>query len=591
MKNESKLMCIVRNNFNSFKEVNKAIFNCKNANKLRIFIASSIILLGISIKIISPVIMKNIIDEFSGNNQSYLIIILLLSLCFIWILSQIFQHIREILFFSVTENIIRVIALNIFNKFIRMPISSYHQGSSSRLLDLYYKIRNSVPDVIWGVYCLIFPTLIEVLSSSIILFFLYDIFYPLILFLVIAFYCAFGIITINWSVKSQYQAHEAGEATLSHMLDTSLNFENIKYFDNYHHEVNRCDLILKKQETSEYKHKKYMEIVKMGQSLIIGCGFTFITMYSGISVISGKLKIGDFILINGYLLQFVSPLELLGFIIRDVWRGLTSITRALEISNNFVQKGDFIIKNQDVKKVEKIAFNLVSFNYGERKVIHRLTLGVRKGETIAIVGPTGAGKSTIAKLLLRVVYPKHGEIKINDTNINTIPGEEFYKKVGVVPQDIMLFNDSIRYNLLYANLDSSSEEVNKAVELSCLDSFIKKQPKSLDTIIGERSLKISGGEKQRIGIARLFLRMPEICILDEATSALDLHTEAIVMRNIANHLKNSIKIIITHRLTATMHADRIVVLHEGNIVQEGSHQDLLNKKGIYADLWKEQEKS
>jgi ABC-type transport system involved in Fe-S cluster assembly fused permease/ATPase subunit len=337
-----------------------------------------------------------------------------------------------------------------------------------------------------------------------------------------------------------------------------------------------------------------MEVVQIGQSLIIGLGLIILIYIAGKQVLLGIYDISDFVLINGYILQFATPLSHMGFIARNIRRGINELTGVIEIYSikRVVPLNYYYSNSQPLKKLESIEFKNVSFGYNSSHLILKnISFHLELGKTIGIVGATGSGKSTLSNLLFNFYEAQSGSILINNKNIQDVQSESLCKLFGIVPQDLMLFNATIYENILFARPDASKEEVEQVIELVQLGSFIKKLPNHYNTMVGERGLNLSGGEKQRIAIARVLLKQPSLYIFDEATSSLDILTEETIMKKIAPIIKNSAVLIVAHRLSTVVNADEILVLNNGVVEEQGTHVFLLKKGGFYASMWRNHEKN
>lgn len=394
---------------------------------------------------------------------------------------------------------------------------------------------------------------------------------------------------MEWSTAAQRIANEKNLQAGARVVDSLLNFETVKYFCNQKFEYEQTDRILKERENAATNYHITTELIHLGQGLVLGVGLITLTWMTGNNVIKGNMNVSDFILVNGYLLQFVTPLSWFGYILRKIRKGLTdmeAVFNILQLKPEITDAPhalDLVIENAT------ISFDHVSFGYDSRRpILKDVSFVVPAGQTVAIVGSTGSGKSTIARLLFRFYDVSEGSILINGHDIRSITQESLQKIMGIVPQDTVLFNNTLYYNIAYGNPNCPPEDVEKAVQLAHLDSFIKRLPDGLNSMVGERGLKLSGGEKQRVAIARVLLHNPKIYIFDEATSALDTHTEQEIQKNLEEISSDSTTLIIAHRLSTVTYADTIIVLEHGSIAEQGSHKELLKKNGLYAKLWEKQ---
>jgi len=406
-------------------------------------------------------------------------------------------------------------------------------------------------------------------------------------------YLLFSYYAISRTAKFHNIYNEKRSQASARILDSLLNFETVKYFQNKDYDYEQCNTCLHEQEKAGIAKYFSETIVQLGQSIIIGIGLMYLTTISGNAVIAGKMNIGDFILINGYLLQFVIPLNHIGYILHQVRNGLNHMKKALDLIalKPEIQDNPVHAIKMNIKKPE-INFENVSFGYNtKRKILKGISFTVPAGKTVAIIGPTGSGKSTVIRLLFRFYDVTHGKILVNGHDLRNISQKSLHSAIGIIPQDTILFNNTIYYNIAYGCPSASKKDVEEAIKLSKLDNFIKSLPEGYNTEVGERGLKLSGGEKQRVAIARAILKQPKIFLFDEATSSLDVQTEQDIQHSIKKISTQSTTLIIAHRLSTIVHADEILVLSKGLIAERGNHQSLLNLNGLYTSLWKQQEKT
>jgi ABC-type transport system involved in Fe-S cluster assembly fused permease/ATPase subunit len=372
------------------------------------------------------------------------------------------------------------------------------------------------------------------------------------------------------------------------MIDSLLNFETVKYFNNETFESNRLDKSLEEYELAANQSRHSLSLLNIAQTFIIMFGITIMLVMSAYGIKNGGIDVGGFVVINAYMLQLYQPLNWLGSVYREIRQALTDMENMFSLLE-VPATSQINLENLPENKVTEIRFKDVSFDYDVRRtIIKNITFTVPNGKKVAIVGPTGAGKSTISRLLFKFYSPKDGGIYINEININKISQESLRKIIGVVPQDTVLFNDTIFYNIAYGNTGATKEEIVSAAKNADIHNFISILPDGYETIVGERGLKLSGGEKQRVAIARTILKNPKIFFFDEATSALDTSTEKEIQKNLENVSKNKTTLIIAHRLSTAANADNIIVLDKGAIIEEGTHNTLIQKKGKYFEMWEKQ---
>jgi len=550
-----------------------------------------IIILNLSI----PLVLKEVISKLStpDKGMAYQLSLLLIAYGIIWTLSQVIQQVRQIIMIRPLEKCIRLFCSQVFEHLHSLPMKFHLSRKTGAIANALERAQWGFPDVFWGLFLFIIPTIIELFLAATILCYFYGAIYGFILLFIATIFIAFTLFATQRASYFQTLANEQHSHTNANIFDSLLNFANVKYFDNKKYEVLKCDNYLKTRENLLVKSISSMEFVRIGQSLIMGLGLIILTYTAGRQTFLNVYGISDFILINGYALQFVAPLNQMGIIARNIRRGINELTNILEIYNTKPTISQSSGKSpKPLKELESIEFNDVSFAYDStRFVLKDVSFHLQAGKTIGIVGETGSGKSTISQLLFNFYDVNSGKILINNELIQNLRPESLHKLFGIIPQDITLFNSTIYENILFGKPNASQEEVEEAIELAHLGPLLKKLPYHYDTIVGERGLKLSGGEKQRIAIARVLLKRPSLYIFDEATSSLDLSIEASIMKSLAPILRSSTSIIIAHRLSTVINADEILVLHNGVIKERGNHTFLLKQGGIYTTLWKTHEEA
>ncbi|MBW8308813.1 MAG: ATP-binding cassette domain-containing protein [Candidatus Paracaedibacteraceae bacterium] len=551
-------------------------------------ISCGLIFVSIVLDLSIPIVLKEIVSKLASPDKSmtYQLTLLLVAYGVIWILSQTIQNVRQIIMIRPLEGSIRLFCSKLFDHLHSLPMKFHLDRKTGALTNALERAQQGFPEIFWGLFLFVIPTIIELFLAGMILCYFYGIIYGFILLFIATVSVIFTLYATEWVSYLQILSNEQRSKTNANIVDSLLNFASVKYFNNKDHEVFKCNLHLKKREKLLVQYISSMEFVRIGQNLIIGLGLIIFTYTAGKQTLLNIYNVSDFVLINGYVLQFAAPLSHMGAIARSIRRGLNELTGIMEIYNAKPKNSRHTEKDyQSLEKLESIKFENVSFGYDpSRLVLKDLSFHLPAGKTIGIVGATGSGKSTISNLLFNFYDINSGNILINNKDIQTLSTESLYKLLGIVPQDITLFNTSIYENILYARPNASKEEVEEVIELAQLESVLKKLPHHYDTVVGERGLKLSGGEKQRIAIARVLLKRPSLYIFDEATSSLDLSTEDTIMKNIAPILKNSTSIIIAHRLSTVVNVDEILVLHDGVVEERGTHMALLKKNGIYAAL-------
>ena len=433
---------------------------------------------------------------------------------------------------------------------------------------------------------IILPTVIEVLLVGAILLVTYDINFTLITFSTIIIYILFTLKVTNWRMNFRHDMNRLDSEANSIAVDSLLNYETVKYFNNEKYEIKRYSDVLFKWENAAMQSMTTMSLLNFGQAIIITIGVTFIMIFASSGVVDGSMTLGDLVLVNALMLQLFVPLNTLGIVYRQITYALADMNMLLKLLDKNIE----IIDKEDAKdlvvKSGNIKFKNVSFSYNDnRSILKNISLDVPAGKKIAIVGPSGAGKSTIGRLLFRFYNSNKGTISIDGQNIINCTQFSLHENIAVVPQDTVLFNESILFNIQYADNNSSKEDVIKAATLANIHHFIDSLPQKYNTVVGERGLKLSGGEKQRIAIARAVLKKPKIILFDEATSSLDSKSESKILSSMNAISKDISSLVIAHRLSTIKDAHHIYVLDNGNIIESGNHNHLLSIKGLYFQMW------
>ncbi len=557
-------------------------------------ISFGLILVSIFLNLSIPLILKEVVSTLSAPDKSmtYQLALLLVAYGIIWTLSQTIQQVRHIIMVTPLEKSVRLFCTKLFDHLHSLPMKFHLDRKTGAITNALERAQNGFPNIFWGLFLFVIPTIIEVILASLILCYYYGLVYGFILIFIAAAFIIFTLYSTEWATQFQNLCNDQQSETNANIVDSLLNFASVKYFNNKSYETLKCENHLRKREKLLVKSLSSMEFVRIGQSFIIGCGLVWLTYTAGKQTLLSVYNVSDFILINGYVLQFAAPLSFMGFVARDIRKGLNDFASIMEIYNTKLLTSppdkSFVL----TKQVDKIEFQNVSFGYEpSRLVLKDVSFELHAGKTLAIVGPTGSGKSTISSLLFRFYNAHAGTIFVNNKDIQEVNTESLYNLLGIVPQDVILFNTTIYENILYARPNAQKEEVEEAIELAQLGAVLQKLPHHYDTVVGERGLKLSGGEKQRIAIARVLLKRPSLYIFDEATSSLDLSTEETIMNNITSIIKDSTSLIIAHRLSTVVNADEILVLNNGFVEERGTHTSLLKQQGFYAYLWQTHEEA
>ena len=541
----------------------------------------------------TPLILGRSVDSLtelsSGINLLMLIpIALIISYGVARIASLTFEGMRDALFSKVSQHAIREVSLTIFKHLHSLSLQFHLNRQTGALSKFIDRGTKGIDFLLRYVIFNVVPTFIEIILVSIILLNLYGYFYALITIITITIYVILTFIITQWRVQFRRDMNSADNSVSTKMIDSLLNFETVKYFNNENHEFNRLDVSLKKYELAANKSRHSLSLLNIAQIIVIMSGITIMLVMTAFGIRSNDISIGGFVVINAYMLQLYQPLNFLGSVYREIQQSLVDMENMFNLLDEKSKVKDSL-KQLKINSKTEIKFSNISFGYDERRtVIKDISFEVPNGKKVAIVGPTGAGKSTISRLLFRFYDPTNGSIYINDENINSISQHSLRKIIGVVPQDTVLFNDTIHYNISYGDPKASEDDIINAAKNADIHNFVISLPDGYETIVGERGLKLSGGEKQRVAIARTFLKNPKILFFDEATSALDSTTEKEIQKNLENISKNKTTLIIAHRLSTAAYADNIIVLDKGSIIEQGSHNYLLDLKGKYFEMWEKQ---
>ena len=564
--------------------------------KIRLILAICFLIFAKLANVSVPIFLGKAVDSLDELNKDSLIVFIPIVFIAAYGIARFlhagFGEIRDALFARIGQNAIRRAALKIFEHLHNLSLKFHlnrQTGALSRIID---RGIGAIDFILRFVTFNIFPTLLEIILVCLILLNLFSWYFSIITFFVILFYISFTFIVTEWRVQIRKKMNDADNIRGQKSIDSLLNYETVKYFNNENFESSNYDKSLEEYEKFAIKSAISLNFLNLGQALIISIGIIGMMILTVYQIQSNEMSIGDFIIVNTYLIQLSIPLNFIGFVYWQIKQSLvdmenmfTLLNEKTEITDNIDAK-DLIISNASV------TFKNVSFHYDEkRKIIKDISFKIYPNQTVAIVGPTGAGKSTISKIFFRFYDPTSGTILIDNQDIRKVTQKSLRKQIAVVPQDTVLFNETLFYNISYGNPNSSKEEIVQVTKMAKLHDFIESLPDGYNTIVGERGLKLSGGEKQRVAIARALLKKPKIFFFDEATSSLDTKTEKEIQNNLENLSKNITTIIIAHRLSTVKNADNIIVLDNGEIAETGNHKKLLELNGLYSNLWKQQEKN
>ena len=564
--------------------------------KLRVILAIGALLLSKVASTLVPFAYKGVIDSLdtSGADAALILglavpIVLVIAYGLGNIIDAGFQQLRDVLFASVGQNAVRSLALRTFRHLHRMSLRFHLARRTGGLSRVIERGTKGIETIVRFTMLNTAPTLVEFLIVGIIFVVMFGISYLSVLVVTIWLYLYFTIKASNWRISIRRDMNESDTDANGKAIDSLLNFETVKYFANEKMEADRFDVSMAQYERSAIRIWTSLGFLNFGQALVFYSGAGLIGVMAVMGVMDGTLTLGDFVLLNTFLLQIYRPLNFIGFVYREIRQGLTDIEEMFKLLDQSPEIEDKPGAKPLVVDGAVVRFEDVRFHYdADRAILKGISFEIPAGKTIAVVGPSGAGKSTISRLMFRFYDVISGKVTIDGQDLRDITQESLRANIGMVPQDTVLFNDTIAYNIRYGRPDATDAEVRKAAELAQIADFIETLPKGFDTPVGERGLKLSGGEKQRVAIARTILKAPPILILDEATSALDTKTEQDIQAALDTVSEGRTTLVIAHRLSTVIKADEIIVLRDGKIAERGAHHELLAKNGLYAQMWNRQ---
>lgn len=565
---------------------------------LRVRVVATMILLVLAkaINISVPYIYKKSLDSLTMKEFSYegwiCVPIVLISVYGVArLLAQVFNELKDVIFASVTQQAIQQLSLQTFEQLHGLSLRFHLERKTGGLSRVIEKGIQGIESVLRFSLFNILPTSMEILLVTFVLWFIYGWLLSTVTVITLMIYILF---TLLYSQSRDHHIRARNNADIhanTKAIDSLINYETVKYFNNEHHEAQRYldSLITYQQAALHSAHT--LSLLNIGQNLIISAGLVVVMMIVAHGIQHNTMTLGDFILVNAYLIQLYIPLNILGFACREIKQGLLNMEHMFSLLQEPQDINDHPQALTSTITRGDIEFHDVCFAYDQaRPILHTISFRVAAGNTLAIVGTSGAGKSTIARLLYRFYDVTAGHIAIDGHDVRYLPQRVLRAAIGVVPQDTVLFNDTLMYNIAYGDTTATREAIEQAARQAHIHDFIMGLPQQYQTLVGERGLKLSGGEKQRIAIARTLLKNPVIFLFDEATSALDTQTERDIQTSLLEISTGRTTVIIAHRLSTITHADTIIVLHQGQIIEQGPHQQLLAQQGTYARLWHQQQK-
>jgi ABC-type transport system involved in Fe-S cluster assembly fused permease/ATPase subunit len=559
----------------------------------RVLLALGFLVLAKVANVGIPLVLKDIVDalDINGHKELLLPLSFLLMYGLLRLTSSLFNELRDAVFARVRHGAMRSVSLKVLEHLHRLSLRFHLErktGGLSRDID---RGTRSVSSLMNYMVFSILPTLVEITLVAFILLSRYDAWFAIVTFLAVITYIIFTMTVTEWRMKYRIAMNKHDSVANTQAVDSLLNYETVKYFGNENHELSRYGESLKDWESQAVKSQTSLSALNFGQSVIIAVGVTVIMIMAAQGVVDGNMTLGDLVLVNAFMLQLFIPLNFLGIVYSQLKHALTDMHLMFDVLN----KEPEITDRPDARPLDpgdgEIRFEHVSFAYEQdRPILHDINFTVSTGQKVAVVGPSGAGKSTLARLLFRFYETGSGRILINNQDISRVTQDSLRSSIGIVPQDTVLFNESLLYNIGYARLSASRNEIEQAARVANIHSFIEGLPQGYDTIVGERGLKLSGGEKQRVAIARAVLKNPCILVFDEATSSLDSHSEQAILVALREAAAHHTSLVIAHRLSTIVDADYILVMEAGRIIESGVHQNLLAEDGTYARLWALQQK-
>ena len=565
--------------------------------KARVLVAMLSLLLAKAANVMVPLVLGDAVDRLGNlDHETNLWLGIPLSVLLAYgifrLSSLALNELRDALFARVAQHAVRALALKVFEHLHSLSIRfhlSRKTGALNRFID---RGTNSVRFLLSFVAFNVVPTIIELLLVGGILWALFGFIYTAITVTTIALYVWLTFVITTWRTRIRREMNDAENDIGSRTVDSLLNFETVRYFNNETHEVARLDEALADYETAAVRTRESLSLLNVAQAGVVTAGVTLMLVLAAFDIRNGDMTVGDFVVVNTYLLQVAIPLNILGTVYREIRQAMVDMENLFSLVDEQTEVADATHAQPLRHQGGSIEFRQVSFGYeSERTILHNISFSIAPGTTTAIVGPTGSGKSTISRLLLRFYDPQSGNILIDGQDLLDLTQHSLRQAIGVVPQDTVLFNDTLYYNIAYGDPKADEGRILAAAKAAQLDDFIQRLPGGYQTVVGERGLKLSGGEKQRVAIARALLRDPGIFFFDEATSSLDSNTEREIQSNFAKISKGRTSLVIAHRLSTIVNADQILVLADGEIIERGAHPQLLADGGLYAQLWQEQQKT
>jgi len=564
--------------------------------KWRVALALSLLVLSKLANVSVPLVLKEIIDAMDKPQAALAIpVFLIIGYGILRMLSTVFGELRDAVFAKATQRAIRRVALQVFGHLHSLSLRFHldrQTGGVSRDIE---RGTRGIGFLLNFMLFNILPTLLEIALVAVILFSKYNIWFAAITFITLIVYIAFTLFVTEWRMVVRRSMNDLDSKANSRAIDSLLNYETVKYFGNEKYEALRYDENLQHWEVAAVRNTTSLALLNAGQSFIVAIGITALMLLAADEVVEGTMTLGDLVLVNVFMIQLYMPLHFLGFVYREIRHALADMEKMFSLLHEHREIADAPDAQPLPAGKAEVRFEHVSFGYApDRQILFDVNFSIPEGHTVAVVGSSGAGKSTLSRLLFRFYDVQQGRILVNGQDIRSVTQASLRAAIGIVPQDTVLFNDTIYYNIAYGRPDASQDEIITAAKAAHIHEFVESLPLGYESMVGERGLKLSGGEKQRVAIARAILKNPAILIFDEATSALDSKSEKAIQAELRAIAQNRTTLVIAHRLSTVVDAHQILVMDKGCIVERGSHRELLAMNRLYAQMWnlqKQEEKT
>jgi ABC-type transport system involved in Fe-S cluster assembly fused permease/ATPase subunit len=555
--------------------------------KWRVVIAMVLLVFSKLANVSVPLVLKEIIDAM-GKNTAVLVVpvFLIIGYGVLRLFSTLFGELRDAVFAKVTQRAIRRVALQVFEHLHSLSLRFHLERQTGGVSRDIERGTRGIGFLLNFTLFNILPTLLEIGLVAGILLKKYSVWFAVITFITLVVYIFFTLFITEWRMVVRRTMNDLDSKANTRAIDSLLNYETVKYFGNEEYEANRYDHSMERWEAAAVRNQTSLALLNSVQSVTIAIGITILMLLAAGQVVSGKMTIGDLVLVNVFMIQLYMPLHFLGFVYREIRHALADMEKMFSLLDEHREIADAPNSTVLQRGRASVRFENVSFGYApERQILFDVSFSIPAGQTVAVVGSSGAGKSTLSRLLFRFYDVQRGRISINGQDIREVTQRSLRAAIGIVPQDTVLFNDTIYYNIAYGRPGATREEVMAAAQSAHIHDFIESLPQGYDSMVGERGLKLSGGEKQRVAIARAILKNPAILIFDEATSALDSKSEKAIQAELRAIAENRTTLVIAHRLSTVVDADQILVMDHGRIAERGTHRALLAENGLYAQMW------